>query len=331
MLPTLLTPSCGTSELPSLPRFAALACGFSTIKFDEIPSKSSDVARHELAEMARRVRLELEMTEREFADFRRVSNQMLQEGFEEIGTQAERSGAQILKVMESLTQEAVKPIRNASDQIKSVLDDVGVKAESRLTSTFERMESSTKRFEAANARLADTLAVFGSEVEEARSKLAKIKTPDELISIRLKPTLTALEKLVTAHAQALAASDQGRAEQAESLQQTVEKLLAVHGQALAAFDQGRATQAESLQQTQRSIDGIIAVLERSVLTMEKQLVASAAQSEQIAEILERLIKQQHADLRQYIQKIEDYRSHAPGHTPQAPEEGHFGWLRLRWR
>ncbi len=134
------------------------------------PIEIERVARHELAEMTRRVRSEFEMTAREFANFRRVSNQMLQEGFEEIGEQAERSGAQILKVMESLTQEAVKPIRDASDQIKSVLDDVSVKTESRLISALERMESSTKSFEGANARLADTLAAFGREVEEARAK-----------------------------------------------------------------------------------------------------------------------------------------------------------------
>jgi hypothetical protein len=328
------------------------------------------LARHELAEMARHVRMQLEMTAHEFADFRRVSNQMLQEGFEEIGKQAERSGAQILKALESLTQEAVTPIRNAGDQIKSVLDDVGIKAQSRVTAAFERMESSTKRFEAANARLADTLAVFGSGVEEARSKLTKIKTPDELISIRLKPTLTALEKLVTAHAKALTASDQGRAEQAESLQQTLQKLVTVHAEAMATFNQGRAAQVETLQQTQRSIDGIIAVLERSVPAMEKQLGESAAHSKLTAESLERLIKQQHADLRQYIQKIENHRSHVPGHAPvdkssseqnneptpppltagrrtgtrkalaestptkltqKAPEEEYFRWLRWRWR
>ena len=246
------------------------------------PIEIERVARHELAEMTRRVRLEFEMTAREFANFRRVSNQMLQEGFEEIGEQAEKSGAHILKIMEALTQEAVKPIHNASDQIKSVLDDIGVKTESRLTSALERMESSTKSFEAANARLVDTLAAFGSEVEEARAKLTKVKTPDELISVRLKPTLTTLEKLVAAHAKALAASDQGRADQAESLQQTLEKLVAAHAKALAASDQGRADQAESLQQTQRSVDGVIAVVERSVLAMEKQLVESAAHSQQIA-------------------------------------------------
>ena len=133
------------------------------------------VARLELAEMTRRVRLELDMTVREFANFRRVSNQVLQEGFEEIGVQAERSGAQILKVMKSLTQEAVKPFRNASDQIKSVLDDVGGKTENRLTSALDRMESSTKGFEEANARLVDALAAFESWSRLSGQDSAKVE------------------------------------------------------------------------------------------------------------------------------------------------------------
>jgi hypothetical protein len=330
------------------------------------PIEIERVARHELAEMARRVRLELEATAREFANFRRVSNQMLQEGFEEIGKQAEKSGAQILKALETLTQEAITPIRNASDQIKSMLDDVGVKTEGCLTSALGRMESSTTNFEGANLRLADTLAAFGSEVEEARAKLTKVKTPDELVSIRLKPTLTTLEELT----RALAVSDQERAQQAESLRQTLEKLVAMHAQAQAASDQGRADRAESLQKTQRSVDGATAVMERSVLAMEKRLVESAAHSQLIVESVERLIKQQHADLRQYIEMIEDRRSHALGHAAvdestsklsersrpspetrgpgtgsqkrpaesaptkprqEAPDEGHFRWLRWRGR
>jgi hypothetical protein len=233
------------------------------------------VARYELAEMTRRVRLELEMTVREFANFRRVSNQMLEEGFKEIGEQAEKSGAHILKILESLTHEAVSPIRNASDQMKSVLDDVGVKTERGLSSALERIESSAKILEGVNARVAGALAALGSEVEEARAKLTKVKTPDELTSVRLKPTLTTLEKLVAAHAKALAASDQGRAGQAESLQQTLEKLVIAHAKALAAFDQGRGDQSESLQQTQRSVEGLITAVERIVLAMEKQSVNGA--------------------------------------------------------
>ena len=236
------------------------------------PIEIERVARHELADMTRRVRLELETTAREFANFRRVSNQMLQEGFEEIGAQAEKTGAHILKIMETLTQEAVKPIHNVSDQIKSVLDDVAVKTERGLSSALERIESSAKILEEANARVAHTLAAFGNEVEEARAKLTKVKTPDELVSVRLKPTLTTLEKLVTAHAKALAASDQGRADQAESLQQTLEKLVTAHAKALSAFDQGRGDQGESLQQTQRSVDGVITAVDRVLLAMEKHVV-----------------------------------------------------------
>ncbi len=69
---------------------------------------------------------------------------------------------------------------------------------------------------------------YAGLVESLRAKLTQVKTPDELISVRLEPTLTTLEKLVTAHAKALAASDEGRVAQDEKLQQTLEKLVTVH-------------------------------------------------------------------------------------------------------
>lgn len=237
-------------------------------------------ARHELAEMTRRVRVELEAASREFSNFRRVSNQMLEEGFEEIGRQAERSGAQILTVMESLTQEAVKPIHSAGEQIKSVLDDVGVKIEGRLGGAAERMESMTKAFEVANAIMSKTIATFSTQVETAGNKLAEIKTPDELVSIKLKPTLTVLEKVVTAHTEKMANSDDERAKQ----------FLA-------------------LQQTHQSIDKVVGAVERSVAAMEKA-IESTAHSQRATENLSRMIQQQQGEIRQFIEKTAADLTHA---------------------
>ena len=201
----------------------------------------------------------------------------------------------------------------------------------------------------ANARLADTLTTFGNEVEEARAKLTKVKTPDELITVRLKPTLSTLENLVTVHAKALASSDQGRADQTEKLQQTLQQtqltvdrvvevvrrsVLAMEKQLdeftassrriaeslerlveLASSEQSRADQTEklqqTLQQTQRTVDSVVEFVRRSVLTMEKQLGESIASSQRIAGNLEGLLTQQLADLRRYIERSGDRRSHMP--------------------
>lgn len=63
---------------------------FNQMRRDPIDIERS--VRHELAEMTRRVRSELDSSSREFSHYRRVSNQMLSEGFEEIARQAERNG-----------------------------------------------------------------------------------------------------------------------------------------------------------------------------------------------------------------------------------------------
>lgn len=81
------------------------------------PADIERSTRHELADMTRRVRAEMENVTREFADFRRVSNQMLEEGFDEIAKQAERNGEHIRKILESMALEAIKPVQEASGKL----------------------------------------------------------------------------------------------------------------------------------------------------------------------------------------------------------------------
>ncbi|MGO8207222.1 hypothetical protein ACC782_08825 [Rhizobium ruizarguesonis] len=68
----------------------ALRIFFNQMRRD--PADIEKAVRHELAEMTRRVRSELDNSAMEFSSYRRTSNQMLSEGFEEIARQAEKNG-----------------------------------------------------------------------------------------------------------------------------------------------------------------------------------------------------------------------------------------------
>lgn len=223
-------------------------------------------ARHELAEMTRRVRVELEAASREFANFRRVSNQMLEEGFEEIGRHAERSGQQIMKVMESLTQDAVAPIRGAGEAVIAVIAEVGTKTEDRLASAAERMEAATTSFENANSRMAETVAGFGAHVDTVGTKMAAIKTPDEVVTVKLRPVLATLEKLIEAQTARLDHSDAKNQSQTVTLEKTLQAIGALGGllqQSVAALDRNAELTARSQQTTEnlaRSLHADIAGL-----------------------------------------------------------------------
>jgi hypothetical protein len=243
------------------------------------PIEIERTARHELADMTRRVRGEMEAASQEFARFRRVSNQMLQEGFEEIGRQAERSGQQIIKTLESLTIEAVKPIRDAGEQIKTTFAEVGDRAETRLATAADRLEGLTL-----------AISTFAENVEAAGAKLAEVKTPDEVITLRLRPTLKTLEKLIAAQTQSLEAG------QAET---------------------GR--QLGALEQTQAAVHRLAAVLEQSVAA-NGQALQAIERSRQAAEALGEQIERHYAEIRKYVERAE--RSTAapvrPAVSPIAP-------------
>lgn len=249
----------------------ALRILYNQVRRDPIDIERS--ARHELAEMTRRVRTELDAASREFSNFRRASNQMLEEGFEEITRQAEKSGQQILKIMEALTQEAVKPVRTAGEKIRTILEEVGTATETRLADAADRMEAATNSFDDANSRMAETVQAFGEKVEMAGNKLTEVKTPDEIITIKMRPTLTALGKLVEAH-----------------------------GQRLDASDDGRESQINAFNRTQETVNQLVSSVERSVGVMEKA-VEAASHSQKVTENLVRLLQQQHKDLHQHLEKL----------------------------
>ena len=145
---------------------------FNQMRRDPIDIERS--VRHELAEMTRRVRSELDSSSREFSNYRRVSNQMLSEGFEEIARQAARNGEEIQKILEVLAKQAVKPINDAASQLS---------------------ETTTQ--------LSDIIGKFGAAVETVGKKLEEIRAPEDVVRAELAPAIAAMKEMADAQLQPL--------------------------------------------------------------------------------------------------------------------------------
>ncbi|MBB3289008.1 MULTISPECIES: hypothetical protein [unclassified Rhizobium] len=145
---------------------------FNQMRRDPIDIERS--VRHELAEMTRRVRTELDSSSREFSHYRRVSNQMLSEGFEEIARQAERNGQEINKILEMLAKQAVTPINDAAAQ---------------LTAT--------------TSQLSEIIGTFGTAVENVGKKLDEIRAPEDVVRAELAPAIAAIKEMSEAQLQPL--------------------------------------------------------------------------------------------------------------------------------
>ncbi|MDL2406563.1 hypothetical protein PY650_13000 [Rhizobium calliandrae] len=145
---------------------------FNQMRRDPIDIERS--VRHELAEMTRRVRTELDSSSREFSHYRRVSNQMLSEGFEEIARQAERNGEEIQKILEVLAKQAVKPINETAAQLS---------------------ETTTQ--------LSEIIGKFGTAVETVGKKLEGIRSPEDVVRAELAPAIAAIKEMAEAQLQPL--------------------------------------------------------------------------------------------------------------------------------
>ncbi|WP_267551084.1 hypothetical protein [Rhizobium rhizogenes] len=161
---------------------------FNQMRRDPIDIERS--VRHELAEMTRRVRTELDSSSREFSHYRRVSNQMLSEGFEEIAHQAERNGEEINKILETLAKQAVTPINDAAAQ---------------LTAT--------------TSQLSEIIGKFGTAVESVGRKLEEIRSPEDVVRSELAPAISAIKEMSEAQLQPLRNIEEALGRMAEAMGQ----------------------------------------------------------------------------------------------------------------
>ncbi len=151
--------------------------------------------RHELAEMTRRVRTELDSSAREFSSYRRTSSEMLSEGFEEIARQAEKSGEAVQKAIEAVSREAIRPIQEAAEKLAVIMDANNKIVEDRVKTNNELAEAALAKLHETSNSLTGIIAAFGRQVEAAGERLAGMRLPEDVLKIELAPVLAAITNL----------------------------------------------------------------------------------------------------------------------------------------
>ncbi len=193
---------------------------FNQMRRDPIDIERS--ARHELAEMTRRVRTELDTSAREFSNYRRVSNQMLTEGFEEIGRQAEKNGEEIRKVIEAISKEAIIPIQEAATKLSSIIED-------HNKSVTDQAAAATRKLTETTDKLTTIIDKFGVAVDGVGTRLGEIRKPEDVIRFELTPAIDAIKDMTDVH---LRRMEEGAAEtrsQAAKLDETLGPLANING------------------------------------------------------------------------------------------------------
>ncbi|MBY3342885.1 hypothetical protein [Rhizobium laguerreae] len=182
-------------------------------------------ARHELTEMTRRVKTELNSSAREFSSYRRISNQMLTEGFEEIARQAERNGEAVLKSIEAMTKDAIRPIQEAAERLSAIVETNNRMVEERAKANVDMADAALARLDATASRLAEIVTAFGSQVETTGQRLTGMRLPEEVIKLELQPVLAAVTDLGQLQARRLEEAAGHTADQAERLKEALAPLI----------------------------------------------------------------------------------------------------------
>lgn len=239
----------------------ALRIFFNQMRRDPVDIERA--VRHELAEMTRRVRSELDSSAMEFSSYRRTSNQMLSEGFEEIARQAEKNGEAVRASIEAMSLKATQPIEEASARLVATLErtheqisafaEKNAKAVSEIT---DRLNGSVEKVEERVGRLASALDI-------AAEKYGKARSPEEIVKIEVAPAVEELRGLVKLTTDAV--SDNAR-----STQETAKKILTALGpfkQTASSLDKltDRITSAkDSEQKSTAAMGDLLTGLERLI-------------------------------------------------------------------
>jgi methyl-accepting chemotaxis protein len=169
------------------------------IMFNQIRRDPADIeraVRTELSELTRKVRTELDSSALEFSSYRRTSNQMLSEGFEEIARQAERNGEAVRAAIEAMSLKATQTLQDTADRLVATLEQthrqVSEIAEKNVTVAAKMSE----RLETAMTTLKGRAEGLGTAIEDVTAKYTAVRSPEEVLRIDVAPAIEALRAVV---------------------------------------------------------------------------------------------------------------------------------------
>ena len=287
------------------------------------PADIERATRHELADMTRRVRAEMENVAREFADFRRTSNMMLQEGFEEIAEQAEKNGEKVRETMDHLATSAIKPVEDASARLLEAIDA----SSKRISEKAGNLSERTERLSSAVKDTANSVSSSGKGVTASLGSLArKLDTlagkvdsaslPEQVMKEALPPLVGQLSAALSSHLKAAEAVTDRQSANVAQVGEALKSAAASVERSAAAAERFDARAAELFRAVKEQNDRI----ERFFGALQKQQAAAQAaeRAEAVPDLVGDKLRLRDEDLR--IDREETRPSPAPPRPdPQPPQ------------
>lgn len=163
----------------------AARVGLNQLRVD--PTDIEEASRLELAEAARRVKLEMTETVLQFSDFRRLSLQVLAEGYADVQKNVEEISGKVLQSVEELAEQSARPLLELAEKTKATHIEAANSVASLTESNRELTKSNQKAIEKIG------------EVSSALVKLTKHYADTGIIDDKIVASVR--EQLVTVQAE----------------------------------------------------------------------------------------------------------------------------------
>jgi methyl-accepting chemotaxis protein len=134
--------------------------------------------RHDIATMARLVRTEMESARREFNEFRRINNQIVIEGFDDVIKHTDKASKKMMDTLENMANDAVKPFQDAAIVLRNAMADTVTNITAKLGSMSTMLDDSA------------------SKIQSTATKINDIQLSSDVIKNELKPVIEQLGKVV---------------------------------------------------------------------------------------------------------------------------------------
>ncbi|KAB2699902.1 hypothetical protein [Brucella lupini] len=173
--------------------------------------------RHDLAAAARRVRTELETSSRDFASLRRANNQLINEGFEGVVEQVERTGEKLESALLKLTEATIKPLEATAEKYNRMMEENLSDVSGKLADITKTIEASLSGVSKANQTVTSAASELSQRVTEVSKKLQSVTVPKSVLKNEMGPLLQEIGQLIKDQAERQDALAKEQSERIEKL------------------------------------------------------------------------------------------------------------------
>ncbi|QHO72325.1 hypothetical protein ACH79_06480 [Bradyrhizobium sp. CCBAU 051011] len=165
----------------------ALRIFFNQMRQDPVEVEAT--ARLELANASRRVKRELEGTVLEFAYFRRMTQQSMADALDEMKTMLSEMRTTMAGELEQMTGKISRPLEETSRKSGDTVDALVDRISDALDDVSDRLVEQTENLSKGAAASVET-------IRKMVAKLEAMQTPEQIIEIKLAPTIQGLSRAV---------------------------------------------------------------------------------------------------------------------------------------